>query len=744
MSASKSERARHRELCERIDRHNYRYYVLDDPEVPDSEYDRLFNELRDLEQAHPELITPASPTQRVGAAPLESFEEVVHRLPMLSLDNALTEQAMTDFDRRVRERLGHDGTVAYAAEPKLDGLAISLRYEDGVLEQAATRGDGTRGENVTQNVRTVPSVPLHLRDRGWPRVLEVRGEVFMPKEGFEALNRRQRERGEKTFANPRNAAAGSLRQLDPRITAQRPLRLICYGFGEISGEALAATHSGAMARLARWGLPVSPELRVVRGLEGCSAYYADIERRRADLSYEIDGVVFKVDSVDDQKTLGFVARAPRWAIAQKFPAQEALTTVEAVEFQVGRTGAVTPVARLTPVSVGGVTVSNATLHNMDEIERKDVHVGDTVYVRRAGDVIPEVVRVLTDRRPKGAQRVRLPSTCPVCGAEVIKPDGEAVARCSGGLFCAAQRKEAIEHFASRRAMDIEGLGEKLVDQLVDRALVDDPADLFALDEATLAGLERMGEKSAANLTAALDKARETTFPRFLFSLGILGIGETMAANIASACGSLDEVMALRLANLVEITPSQARRLHEALLADRTLTLDSKDISALPGLKWFGHSHAMLLAERFEEVAAVRAAAPEDLANRPDVKIEGVGDVLAEKLVTFFRQPHNREVIDKLLAAGVSWPKAASADRSGPPDVLGGKTFVLTGTLSEPRDTVKARLTALGAKVTGSVSRNTDYVVAGEAAGSKLAKAESLGITILDEAGLADLVEKASN
>jgi DNA ligase (NAD+) len=739
LSASAQERRRHRDLVELLAYHSHRYYTLDEPEIPDSEYDRLFHELLDLERCHPDLITPESPSQRVGAAPLAAFDEVEHRLPMLSLDNALDAQAMSDFDRRVRERLG-SSDIRYAAEPKLDGLALSLRYEQGLLVQAATRGDGARGENVTANVRTIQSVPLKLRGDDWPRVLEVRGEVIMPKRGFAALNARQRERGEKTFANPRNAAAGSLRQLDSRVTAQRPLSFTCYGLGEVGDGWSADSHSAAMARVADWGLPVSPELRVVAGIEGCDGYFAEIGRRRDSLPYDIDGVVFKVDSVRDQEALGFVARAPRWAIARKFPAEEALTEVEAVEFQVGRTGAVTPVARLAPVAVGGVTVSNATLHNMDEVLRKDVRVGDTVYVRRAGDVIPEVVRVLIERRPAGAKPVEMPEKCPVCESDVIKPEGEAVARCSGGLFCAAQRKEAVKHFASRRALDIEGLGDKLVDQLVDRGLIQDPADLFRLDVDTLAGLERMGEKSAGNLVESLDRARETTLARFLFSLGILGIGETMAANVAAACGSLDAVMGLSLSDLVEIKPSQAKRLHDTLNKHSSIELSDTALSAQSGLKWFHHSHAMLLIERFGNADGVRTAPVEAVANSPGVKIEGVGDVLAEKLVTFFRQGHNRDVIAKLRAAGVHWPQP---ERVGQIDLqpLAGKTFVLTGALSVPRDQVKERLLGYGAKVTGSVSGKTDYLVAGDDAGSKLAKAEKLGVTVLDEAALERLLAK---
>ena len=667
-------RAKAQQLREQIERHNYQYYVLDNPLVPDSEYDRLFRSLQQLEAKYPELVSPDSPTQRVGAVPLAAFEQVEHRVPMLSLENALSPEAMVEFDRRVRERLGRDGDVSYAAEPKLDGLAISLRYEDGRLVQAATRGDGTRGENVTHNVRTIASIPLRLLGDDWPPVLEVRGEIFMPRKGFDELNRRQREQGEKTFANPRNAAAGSLRQLDSRITASRPLAMYCYGLGEVTGEQLSQTHSGYMAVLAKWGLPVSPELRVVLGLEACADYFADIGVRRAALAYDIDGVVFKVDSIADQRALGFVSRAPRWAIAQKFPAQEELTTVVAVEFQVGRTGAVTPVARLKPVFVGGVTVSNATLHNMDEVQRKDVRVGDTVYVRRAGDVIPEVVRVLPERRPEKTARVEMPVHCPVCGSEIERVEGESVARCTGGLYCAAQRKEAVKHFASRRALDIEGLGDKLIEQLIDQDLIKDPADLFELSVDTLAGLERMGAKSARNLIEALDRSRRTTLARFLYALGIREVGEATAQSLARQFGSLE-------------------RIH--------------------------------------------AAAEEELQETPDV-----GPVVARHVFTFLRQPHNREVIEKLQAAGIEWPETEPA-----PSVtdlpLAGKTFVLTGTLTESRGVVKERLQLLGAKVAGSVSKKTDYVVAGEEAGSKLAKAQALGVTVLDEQSLADLIATVS-
>jgi DNA ligase (NAD+) len=728
-------------LREQIDYHNYRYYVLDDPQIPDSEYDRMLRELQALEARHPELVTSDSPTQRVGAAPLDAFEQVEHVVPMLSLDNAFGDEEFDDFDRRVRDRLRGEKTVVYAAEPKLDGLAISLRYEQGRLVQAATRGDGRTGENVTQNVRTIPSVPLRLIGEGWPEVLEVRGEIFMPKAGFEKLNQRQRDLGDKSFANPRNAAAGSLRQLDSRVTAQRPLAMFCYGLGEVLGHAMTDTQSGNMSLLKQWGLPISPELELCETMDACHAYFAAIGERRDGLAYDIDGVVFKVDRIDFQQRLGFVARAPRWAIAQKFPAQEELTLVEDIEFQVGRTGALTPVARLKPVFVGGVTVSNATLHNMDEIERKDVRVGDTVIVRRAGDVIPEVVRSLTERRPVDSLKVHLPDACPVCGSAVIRPAGEAVARCSGGLYCSAQRKEAIKHFASRKAMDIDGLGEKLVEQLIDADLVHDPADLFKLTTEQVAGLERMGEKSAANLVAALKNSRETTLGRFLFALGILGIGETMANTLASELASLEAIEALRLSDLVEIKESQADKLQQRLALGAERALPLLEVAPPAELKWCKPIHMAALAERFPTLGDLLDASPQTLANTPKIKIEGVGDILAEKLVTFFRQPHNLEVIGKLRAAGVHW---LDPELPGNRDELpfSGKTFVLTGKLSQSRDVYKQQLLALGAKVSGSVSKNTDYLVAGEAAGSKLAKAQQLGVEILDEDGLLAMLPAA--
>lgn len=656
------------ELRKQLNQHNYYYYVLDDPRIPDSEYDRLMRQLQQLEAQNPELITSSSPTQRVGAEPLKAFSQITHAVPMLSLDNAFSVDEMADFERRIQDRLKTADSIAMAIEPKLDGLAISLRYEQGELVTAATRGDGTTGEDVTQNVRTIDCIPLTLLGNDYPDVLEVRGEIFMPKDGFSELNQRAVAAGDKTFANPRNAAAGSLRQLDSRITATRPLSFFSYGTGETSAP-IGDYHSRVMAALKNWGLPVSPELTVKKGQQALKATYDAIAAKREELPYDIDGVVFKVDDLELQKQLGFVSRAPRWAIAWKFPAQEELTTVEAIEFQVGRTGSITPVARLTPVFVGGVTISNATLHNMDEVRRKDVRAGDTVFIRRAGDVIPEVVRVLPERRVKNAPPVALPTSCPVCGSDIIRPEGEAVARCSGGLFCAAQRKEAIKHFASRKAMDIDGLGDKIVEQLVDLELIHSPADLYQLQADQLASLERMGDKSANNLVDALEQSKETTLNRFIYALGIREVGEATARN---------------------------------------------------------------LAMEFKTLEAIRNASDEQLQSTPDV-----GPVVASYIKSFFEQSHNNEVVDALIDAGIHWPAIETNDsQSG----LSGKTFVLTGSLSRPRSDYKELLLQAGAKVAGSVSKNTDYLVAGEKAGSKLAKAESLGVEVLDEQTLLELLQ----
>jgi len=674
VSAPQSEAAqRAAELRERLRYHNYRYYVLDDPEIPDVEYDQMFRELQAIEQAHPDLRTEDSPTQRVGGAPVSGFGEAQHLMPMLSLDNAFSAEELQAFDRRVRERLETEDEVDYFAETKLDGTAISLLYEDGRLVRGATRGDGRTGEDITHNVRTIDSIPLRLRSEGYPRRLEVRGEAYMPKAGFRALNARLAGEGSKTFVNPRNAAAGTLRQLDPRIAANRPLEFFSYGIGYSEGGAMPARQSDILQRLREWGIRISPLSRLVRGVEGCLEYYDDCARRRDELPYEIDGVVFKVDRIALQQELGFLSRAPRWAIAYKFPAQEVTTIVRDVNFQVGRTGALTPVARLEPVFVGGVTVSNATLHNLDEIERKDVRVGDTVIVRRAGDVIPEVVRVLHERRKGRPRRIKQPGKCPVCGSDVVRPEGQAVARCSGGLVCPAQRKEKLRHFASRRAMDIEGLGAKVVEQLVEQGadghVIKTPADIYALDEEPLASLERMGEKSARNLLKAIERSKNTSLPRFLFALGIPEVGEVTAANLARHFGDLD---------------------------------------------------------------ALATADVEALENVPDV-----GPVVARHVHEFFCQPENLRVISAIVEHGVHWPVEEVSSRGS---ALDGKTFVLTGSLaSMTRDEAREKIESAGGKVSGSVSSKTDYLVAGTDPGSKLKKAEELGVEILDLEGLMELL-----
>jgi DNA ligase (NAD+) len=670
MKASHAAADRIAKLREEIELHNYRYYVLDAPTIPDAEFDRLFRELQELEAAHPELVTPDSPTQRVGGAPAAEFREVRHRVPMLSLNNAFEEEDAANFDRRVREGLGKEN-IEYAVEPKFDGLAISLVYERGVLSRGATRGDGYTGEDVTANVRTIHAVPLHLAGRRVPDLLEVRGEVLMLKRDFARLNAEQRAKGEKEFANPRNAAAGSLRQLDPRVTASRKLTFYAYALGATEGVALPRTHSAVMDWLTALHFPVCEERRTVTGLAGLLDYYHAIGAKRDRLPYDIDGVVYKVNDLRDQAELGFVARAPRWAIAHKFPAEEMMTEVLGIDVQVGRTGALTPVARLKPVSVGGVTVTNATLHNEDEIRRKDVHIGDFVIVRRAGDVIPEVVSVVRERRPAHVKKFVMPTRCPVCGSHVMRLEDEAVARCTGGLYCPAQRKQAILHFASRRAMDIEGLGDKLVDQLVDKDLVRTPADIFRLDLETVAGLERMAEKSARNLLDAIERSKHTTLERFIYALGIRNVGEATAKDLARHFGGLKPLMAADEAALMEV---------------------------------------------------------------PDV-----GPVVAESIAQFFAEPHNREVIADLQHAGVHWPEGAPKRKAEVAGVA-GKTFVLTGTLPTlTRDEAKDRIEAAGGKVSGSVSKKTDYVVVGADAGSKLAKAEELGIALLDEDGLRALL-----
>ena len=660
------------ELRTQLRHHNHLYYVLDEPSIPDAEYDRLFRELQALEAAHPELITPDSPTQRVGAAPLSEFGEVKHAIPMLSLGNVFSDEELIAFDKRIHDRLKTDAEIEFVAEPKLDGLAISIVYENGVLVRAATRGDGETGEDVTLNVRTIKSVPLRLVGENIPAIVEVRGEIYMPKAGFDAINERLRQEGGKTFVNPRNAAAGSLRQLDPRLTAQRPLDMFCYAVGQVEGGKVPDKHYAILQQFRAWGLRVCPEICIVQGAQGCLDYFREIGARRSGLPYDIDGVVYKVNNMALQQELGFVSRAPRWAIAHKFPAQEEITELEGVDFQVGRTGALTPVARLKPIFVGGVTVSNATLHNMDEIERKDVHIGDFVIVRRAGDVIPEVASVVLERRPANAQLITLPAHCPVCGSDVQRPAGEAVARCTGGLYCPAQVKEAIKHFASRKAMNIDGLGDKLVEQLFDAGLIRHVDDLYNLDVEAVAALERMGKKSAENLIAAVENSKATTLERFIFALGIRNAGEGTAKGLARYFGSLE---------------------------------------------------------------AILAATEETLKLVPDI-----GVVVAANVAQFFAEAHNRDTIQRLRGFGVHWSNYEAKPVEALP--LAGKTYVITGTLSRSRDDIKADLEALGAKVSGSVSKKTTALIAGENAGSKLEKAESLGVQVLDEVELQALLASA--
>lgn len=646
--------------------YNHQYYVLDTPTVPDADYDAIYQQLQQLEQQYPQLVTPDSPTQRVGAAPLDKFGQVAHQIPMLSLDNAFDAADFQAFYQRMADRLDQQLQFDFCAEPKLDGLAVSIRYEHGKLVQAATRGDGFTGEDITANVRTIRCVPLMLQGEV-PPVLEVRGEVFMPLAGFQRMNDNARAAGDKVFANPRNAAAGSLRQLDPRVTAKRPLSFYAYAVGAVddpNGLLDTKSHFARLQQLKTWGLPVCPEIRFVKGADAALAYHSDVLARRSALPYEIDGVVLKVDDLAVQQNLGFVSRAPRWAIAFKFPAQEKTTRLLDVEFQVGRTGSITPVARLEPVSVGGVTVSNATLHNQDEIARLGLMIGDLVIVRRAGDVIPQITGVVEAERPATARPVLFPDGCPVCGSATERIDGEAVIRCTGGLFCSAQRKEALKHFVARKALDVEGLGDKLIDQLVDTELVQSPVDIFRLDLPALVGLERMGEKSAVKLLAAIEQAKQTTLPRFIYALGIREVGEATALN---------------------------------------------------------------LAQHFRSLEALRAATLEQL-----LAVNDVGAVVAGQILHFLAEPHNQQVLDGLLAAGIQWPALAEKVASAQP--MAGQTVVLTGTLSAMgRDEAKEKLQQLGAKVAGSVSAKTALVIAGENAGSKLAKAAELNVPVWDEA-----------
>ena len=645
-------------------RYEYEYHVLDNPTIPDAEYDRLFHQLKALEAAHPELITADSPTQRVGAKPLSGFVQIRHEIPMLSLDNAFSDEEFYAFVKRIEDRLIRlPEPLTFCCEPKLDGLAVSILYVNGVLTQAATRGDGTTGEDITANIRTIRNIPLQLLMDNPPARLEVRGEVFMPHAGFERLNQQALEKGEKTFANPRNAAAGSLRQLDPKITSKRPLVLNAYGIGIAEGVDLPNTHYDRLQWLKSIGIPVNPEIRLCNGTDEVLDFYRDIQNKRSSLGYDIDGTVLKINDIALQEKLGFISKAPRWAIAYKFPAQEELTRLNDVEFQVGRTGAITPVAKLEPVFVAGVTVSNATLHNGDEIERLDIAIGDTVVIRRAGDVIPQIIGVLHDRRPADARPIVFPETCPVCDSAIVRIEGEAVARCTGGLFCAAQRKEALKHFVSRKAMDIDGVGGKLIEQLVDRELVHTPADLFKLDLTTLTRLERMGAKSAENALASLEKAKNTTLARFIFALGIREVGEATALN---------------------------------------------------------------LANHFKTLEALQNADLEALQQVPDV-----GEVVANRILAFWHEPHNVAVVNDLIAQGVHWETVETKEVTE--NRFKGKTVVLTGTLTQMgRNEAKALLQDMGAKVSGSVSAKTDFVIAGDAAGSKLTKAQELGVTVLTE------------
>ncbi len=738
-------------LREQIDYHNERYYVYDDPEVPDAEYDRLFAELLSLEQQYPELVTSSSPTQRVGGAPLSEFSQIQHQVPMLSLANAFSEKEVAEFDRRVRDGV-KKAQVSYAAEPKLDGLAISLLYRDGELQQAATRGDGTIGEDVTLNVRTIKSIPLRLRNSGYPSTLEVRGEVFMPKADFEALNRQQLTREEKPFANPRNAAAGSLRQLDPRIAASRPLAFYCYGVGQVEGGSLATTHVEILKQLRHWGLPMSPEVAVVDGLPGSLDYHQKILQQRDQLPYEIDGVVYKVNDLAQQQQLGFVARAPRWAMAHKFPAQEEMTQLLAIDVQVGRTGALTPVARLDPVHVGGVVVTNATLHNEEEIHRKDVRVGDTVIVRRAGDVIPEVVRPVVSRRKSNLPRYEMKKECPVCQSEAVKDDGMAVWRCSGGLFCDAQRKESIKHFVSRRAMNIDGLGSKLVEQLVDKQLINDAADLYHLTTEPLASLERMGEKSAKKTIDGIEKSKSTQFAKFLFALGMPSVGEETAKVLAEHFKTLPALMGATLSNYIikkgvkGVGPKSAQKIADFFNDEATVAhYQAAGFVSWDSIKIAGVSQSALLAvrEAFEEAQLFAGVEAADFENKSVVMIPGIGELTAKSIIAFFKQTHNREVIEKLLAAGIHWPTIEQKLAGERP--LAGQTVVLTGTLSQmPRDEAKRQLQDLGAKVASSVSKKTSFVVAGADPGSKVEKAIHLGVEVKDEQGLLALLCASEN
>lgn len=768
--------ARATKLRKQIDQHNYRYYVLDEPAIPDAEYDRLFNELRSLEEQYPDLVTSDSPTQRVGSQPSPSFSQVQHEVPMLSLANAFSDEDLHDFDRRVRQRLEGDAGVEYVCEPKLDGLAVSLLYEDGVLVRGATRGDGTTGEDVTSNIRTVRNIPLKLQGSGWPAVLEVRGEVYMPRAGFEQLNERAREEGSKTFANPRNAAAGSLRQLDSRITAQRPLEFCAYGYGRVEGGELPDNQHEILLKVRDWGLKINTEMRLVDSVQGCLDYYRVLGEKRDSLAYDIDGIVFKVNNLDQQQALGFVARSPRWAIAFKFPAQEEITELQDVEFRVGRTGAVTPVARLRPVSVGGVTVSNATLHNMDEIERLGVMIGDSVIIRRAGDVIPQVVQVVLERRPEDARSIPVPQQCPVCGSDVERTrivkrskgretstEG-SILRCVGRLTCQAQVKQAIIHFVSRRAMDIDGLGEKSVEQLVDHQLVHSPADLFRLTVPDVLALEGFAELSASNLIESIDASRRPALARFVYALGIPDVGEETAKLLARAFGSLERI-SQALPEVLEYLPDVggevAHEIHaffddvhnqQVIQQLRANGVEVQEEGSLGAEFAASVSFAVFIARL--EIPHVARTSADRLATAfgslqqlieadwLDLKqVDRLNEKAIKSLRGYFQAEQSRQraqaIEAQLREFGMHWESPRACTDSLP---LAGQSWVLTGTLETfSREVAKAHLESLGAKVAGSVSTKTHCVVAGPGAGSKLAKAEQLKVPVLDEQGLLDLL-----
>jgi len=747
--SDETDRKRLAALRAELNQHNFRYYVLDRPTVSDAEYDALMRELEAIEARHPERVTPDSPSQTVGAPPSHAFETVEHRVPMLSLDNAFDEAEFEAFDRRVRERLGRDEPVDYLAEPKFDGLAISLTYEGGVLARAATRGDGRRGEDVTDNVRTIESVPYAL-DLPAASTIEIRGEVVMTHRAFAEINQRAERRGDKVFANPRNAAAGSLRQKDPKVTARRPLHFYAYGVGAVDGIEAPERQSGWLDYLETLGFSVAEHRKRVTGLDGARTFHTGLGEQREGLAFDIDGVVYKVDALADQERLGFVARAPRWAIAWKFPAEEKVTRVRDVTFQVGRTGALTPVARVEPVAVGGVTVANVTLHNMDEIARKDVRIGDAVRVRRAGDVIPEIIEVLPEERPDDARQVELPDTCPECGSAVLRDEDEAVARCTGGLYCPAQRREAIRHFASRKAMDIDGLGEKWITLFLEREMVDHVDDLFRLDRDDLIALPRMAAKSADNLLGALEQAKHTTLERFLFALGIPLVGSETADELAKHFRSLEALRQAEFADFIEdkgvpgVGPKRAQGLSDWLAQQNAAPSTSLE-QAFAADKPAGVDEKTLdrLTEAFATLGDMQQAADQGwLQNETVTKVPGIGPEIAKSIVAFFKQDHNNEVIDSLLEAGIHWPTPEVPVTDAP---LTGKTFVITGTLPDmTRDEASDLLTALGAKVTGSVSKKTSALVAGEAGGSKLAKAEKLGVPVLDAEAFARLLADPSS